>query len=282
MALDAKLLKQVDLSSAFPIMRDKWQGGKVTNDLLGAYASEMASDTALVISASEIADLLLGAQLKELVNNGIHWTGHSEEELLRDAGLSMMDQKESYNVRSELEVPETLGAWDIVTGMVGLVKKEEALRCALIDWLEDDRTFAIKDTDDQLYNAMRPRIGSSIDFVVTGHTHLARAMSYGDGPHYFNCGTWIRTLRLTKQVLADERIFNERLWPVLKKGQMADLEIDIPGENGNVTLLLDKTNAVRIRVDGNEVVGDLLKVTDDKFNSGVKLERELGTTSLRR
>ena len=71
---------------------------------------------------------------------------------------------------------------------------------------------------------MASRVGDSIDFVVTGHTHKPRAMTYPSGCHYYNAGTWIRSLRLTREVLANSDSFEKRLWPVLNAGRMSAID----------------------------------------------------------
>jgi hypothetical protein len=174
--------------------------------------------------------------------------------------------------------PETLGAWDIFTGWIGFVSKEEGLRKALKDWLEDDVTFRI-DNQDDLYHSMRKRVGDQVDFIITGHTHKPRALELGGNRYYYNCGTWIRTLRLTTEVLDDADAFCELVWPALKSGKLAVLdETIIPGPDGALTpLLFDRTNVVQISAENNSAVGQLLRVTDDDSERKVKLSPEPGT-----
>ena len=205
--------------------------------------------------------------------------GKSEDELLLDATRTPQHEPSQAREGDELE---TLGAWDMVAGLVGWVPEQEDLRRALKDWLENDRTFDVCDPDDVLYKAMEKRVGKSVDFMITGHTHLPRAMTYAGGAHYYNCGTWIRTLRLTQQVLDDEKAFAERLWPVLRAGRLADLDLaTIPGEDGDVPLLFDRTNAVRVKTERGYVVGDLLRVTEAD-NGGVNVDPEASTSPLSR
>ena len=47
-------------------------------------------------------------------------------------------------------------------------------------------------------------IAPEVDFVVAGHTHLARSLprKKGEG-FYFNSGTWIRLIRLTDPVIGE-------------------------------------------------------------------------------
>ena len=71
----------------------------------------------------------------------------------------------------------TLGSgqviWDRLTGWMTGVGQDEALRRALKDWLEGDKTFDIGDRDDT-YKEVTNSVGSGVDFIVTG-THISNA-----------------------------------------------------------------------------------------------------------
>ena len=112
--------------------------------------------------------------------------------------------------------------WDRITGWFRGLSKEEALRRALLDWLKDDKTFNIDNKDDTCKDVVRS-VGSGIHFIVTGHTHLERAIDLGGGRYYFNCGTWIRLLRFTEKILADEAAFKP-VYDLLKDGSMTDID----------------------------------------------------------
>jgi hypothetical protein len=113
---------------------------------------------------------------------------------------------------------------------------------------------------------MQARVGEGVDFTITGHTHLARALRFPRGGYYYNCGTWIRLLRLSSEVLASRGSFETDLWPAFNARSMDALDqATLPGPGGTrVPLLLDRTNAVRISAQGQRTVGDLLRVTGDK------------------
>lgn len=129
----------------------------------------------------------------------------------------------------------------------------EVLREAL-EKLDDDRSFALDDIDDtarQLDEQVSPRI----DFLVAGHTHLARARRRlcGSGV-YFNSGTWARLIRIEPAVRRDPVAFR-RLFNVLKSGDMAVLDNE-PG-------VVHKLNTVvEIRADGGNVSGKLRRVVE--------------------
>jgi hypothetical protein len=100
----------------------------------------------------------------------------------------------------------------------------------------------------------------------------------GNG-YYYNSGTWIRTLRLTEDVLDNQEAFEEIVWPALTAGTMAALDqAVIPGLGGKkVPLLFDRTNVVQISAQGNSAVGQLLRVTDGTSKGAVQLDPEPGT-----
>jgi len=178
----------------------------------------------------------------------------------------LLDAEENYSDRAldSQQPPGTLGygqlAWDRLTGWLSNVSKEEALRRALQDWLSDDKTFEITDKD-ELFDPIVNSIGSDIDFLVTGHTHLARAVEMGSNRFYFNCGTWIRLLRITKQMLTDEDSFRP-VYQVLEKGDMASIDA---AKFGTEHLILDRTSAVRISMNDNgTVTGELANIKGDQ------------------
>ena len=279
LALDKDAFKRVDWLDSVNVLKDKIKGGLVTRDLLSAEAADFSSVSSADL-AEETARQLLGPAFRQAVQNQLgDRSSPSEEDLLLAAEKSVGDGRSALEaVSGEIE-QETLGAWDYVAGWIGLVPKEEGLRLALKDWLKNDRTFDV-DNQDDLYSQMQDRIGSRVDIVVTGHTHKPRALSLKRGSgYYYNCGTWIRTLRLTEEVLNDQKAFKEIVWPALKAGTMAALdEAAIPGPGGKtVSLLFDRTNVVQIAAQGNTAVGQLLRVTDGPSPGTVLLTPEPDT-----
>jgi UDP-2,3-diacylglucosamine pyrophosphatase LpxH len=151
---------------------------------------------------------------------------------------------------------ETLGLprlmWDRLTGWITGVGKAEALRRALLDWLGGDTTFTIDDRDDT-FNQVTQSVGTGIDFIVTGHTHLERAINMGGGRFYFNCGTWIRLLRFTDAMLKDTASF-QPVYNVLEDGRMSRIDA---AESDGKPFVLNQTSAVCIKTDPAGVVGAL-------------------------
>jgi UDP-2,3-diacylglucosamine pyrophosphatase LpxH len=86
--------------------------------------------------------------------------------------------------------------------------KVEILREAL-ESMGEFQGFDIKSLDD-CFTKTDKRIGKSIDFVITGHTHQEKAIcrSRGKG-YYYNSGTWVRLMRLEPDVLNNPLRFRE-------------------------------------------------------------------------
>jgi hypothetical protein len=271
-ALDRDVLKKINLQEDFPIIRDAIRGALVTRKLLGADAPSLVAAPPEAL-AEEMTARLLGPSFGAAVSSA-RGSARTEDDLLLEAGKAVAQGKRASEALGTEGAPETLSAWDLVRSWVGLVGKLEGLRLALKDWVKDSTTYKVH-TADWLSEAMVDRVGNGVGFVITGHTHLARALRLPRERYYYNCGTWIRLLRLTDEVLDDnhKRAFEQNLWPVLMAGKMSTLdEAQIPGPGGNpVPLLFDCTNVVRISAEGNRVTGDLLRVSDSANGEAVLL-----------
>lgn len=271
-ALDKDVLKGIDFGAAFPIIRDKVADGLVTRNLLGGPTEALESVPSGVL-AEEVTEQLLGASFRAAVQ-AAEPPGVEDELLLRASAAVGAGRSASEAVAAGPQ--ETLGWWDVFAAKVGLVSPVEGLRRALKDWVADDTTYAT-DTRDDLYDAMQDRVGDAVDYVVTGHTHLARALRTRKNRFYYNTGTWIRLLRLTTEVLADTTTFEKHAWGPLRSGRMGDLDTaEIPGPAGMQKLLFDRTNVAYIRTDGGRVIGDLMRVGDAGVDD-VTLVPEPGT-----
>ena len=203
-------------------------------------------------------DQLLGPNLKQGIRIGASGAA------AQDADAMLRAAEENFNKPGARagQPDETLGApqliWDRLTGWITGVGKDEALRRALKDWLENDKTFNIDDRDDT-FKQVTASVGSSVDFVVTGHTHLERAIDIGGGRYYFNCGTWIRLLKFTDEMLKDAASFHS-VYEVLMNGRMETID---DASFGGVPFVLDQTSAVSIKSDGGKAIGQLTHVVGD-------------------
>lgn len=177
------------------------------------------------------------------------------------ADALLLSAERKYKTGSAVTAPHdaTLGPgqylWDRLTGWFTGISKIEALRRALKDWLKDDKTFVVDDKDDTCKDVVAS-VGQGIHFLVTGHTHLERAIDLGGGRFYFNCGTWIRLLRFTEAMLKDEESFKP-VYELLVNGKMED--IDRAVFNGN-PFVLPRQSAVCIRAEDGKVVGELVRI----------------------
>ncbi|MEZ4266470.1 MAG: metallophosphoesterase [Myxococcota bacterium] len=141
--------------------------------------------------------------------------------------------------------------WDRMSG----VSRAEALRKALLDWRGDDSTFAL-DTRDSTFERLNRAVGGGVHFLIAGHTHLARALkrSYG---YYYNSGTWIRLIELSKEILRDEKSFAGAYEKLTKKGGML---ADLDAPSGKHALVTNRPTVVRICHVGDLAHGDLCAV----------------------
>lgn len=89
--------------------------------------------------------------------------------------------------------------------------------------LAKDRSFAL-DTEDSYFEAFDRLAGREIDVIVTGHTHLRRALprKVARG-FYYNTGTWARVIQITEDLLNDQTRF-DAFFAAIGAGRMAALD----------------------------------------------------------
>jgi UDP-2,3-diacylglucosamine pyrophosphatase LpxH len=263
LTLDNKALEDISFLDAFPVLRDKIKGGLQRDNLLSADADNVSTASHEDIATIAV-DQLLGNHLKAAINTTQPTQDNStEDDLLAETELAIRLGISASEVAEEEGVDGALGWWTIFAGKIGVIDKVDALRGSLKDWLEGDDTFDI-DKKDETYERITERVNTDVDFIITGHTHLARAIEFDTGRFYFNSGTWIRLLRLTKEVLEDDNseAFKNSAWKAFSSGRMSDLDItQIPGKNGDVPLLYDRTHTVCISEKNGLVTGQLIHVT---------------------
>jgi len=137
---------------------------------------------------------------------------------------------------------------------------------ALFDWIQDkprsevlraategllkDTSFKL-DEKDSTFTSLDQQISADIDFLIAGHTHFERAIvRQNGGGYYFNCGTWIRLMQYTPEMLSSETEF-AKVFKTLGKKNMAALD---------VKLAFTKPACVRIQEDNGQVYGALLRI----------------------
>jgi UDP-2,3-diacylglucosamine pyrophosphatase LpxH len=118
-----------------------------------------------------------------------------------------------------------LGAKGALVNVFRRAGTSEVLREAL-ERLGNDRSFDLRNEDDQ-FKKLDAQVGD-VDFLLAGHTHLERMIPRQRGRGiYFNTGTWVRLIRLDKNVLADPNAFAQ-IVTAFKAGSMKALD-DQPG-----------------------------------------------------
>jgi len=243
LALDpGRIRKLPDVATIVPAALDTRERDRRLNEQLAAKP----------LSDSERLDQLLGPNLRALRHAAPRPTTSAEAMLL--SAEDALGAPPGTTAQPE----ETLGTGqyiiDRLFGWITKVAKEEALRKALLDWLEDDPSFDWhfgKNKDDR---QIIDSVGTNFRFIIAGHTHLARAIDLGGGRAYFNSGTWIRLMKLTQAMLSDDDAFKP-VYAALADGTMDSLD------NGG--FIKDCTTAVCIRVEDDKPVGKLLVVNGD-------------------
>ena len=146
--------------------------------------------------------------------------------------------------------------WDRLRGM----DKAEALRLAVKDWIKDDKSFQTDDQD-ATYRDVSANVSTDIGFIVTGHTHLERAIDMGSNRYYFNTGTWIRLMRFTEAMLADTASFKP-IYDVLDNGSIDRLD---GARIANDPIVLPFCTAVRIGSAAGSTTGALLHIEGNEI-----------------
>jgi UDP-2,3-diacylglucosamine pyrophosphatase LpxH len=246
------------INRLIPIIGEKARGDQQVDQRLSA---DGFSPSAPAAAAAPHADQLLGPNLTQGMKAGPTVGVMGSDQLLLQVEKSYQTRGTGMNGGDD-----TLGTgqlvWDRLTGWITGMGKDEALRRALKDWLSGDKTFQV-DAPDDTYKAVIENTGAAIDFIVTGHTHLERAISRGGGRYYFNTGTWIRLLRFDDTVLANAASF-QPVYKVLTDGTMKAID---EASFGGKPFVMDQSSAVRIRADNTGTIGELVHVTGDGTQS---------------
>jgi hypothetical protein len=153
-------------------------------------------------------------------------------------------------------------------GLAGALKKwvfgedkTEVLREAFSE-LGKDRSFD-PTADDATSNDLDDKIGDGFDFLIAGHTHLARALKRTKkSGWYFNSGTWARLIKFQDNMIQDTEAF-KKVFDAFSAGSMEALD-SFPN------LVMRILTVVAIRVDGDKTHGELLlanldATTDDEI-----------------
>ena len=145
-----------------------------------------------------------------------------------------------------------LGLVDAIFTAVRGGSKSEILRSGL-DYLAKDQSFDTSHKDEAFF-LFDKRIGSNADIIVTGHTHLERAIRRErSSGYYFNTGTWARLIKIETSRLNDQAAFDQMI-QAIEAGTMAALE--------KVPDLIKRNNTVlQIKHGNKNVESQLMHVT---------------------
>lgn len=155
---------------------------------------------------------------------------------------------------------DMLGYPEALASLVQRKGRAEVLRQAL-EGLKTDPSFDWTAAD-AACQALDGRIGRDIDFLVTGHTHLERALPLrGENRFYFNSGAWARLMRLDEKVLGDPAVFG-RAYQAMEKGSLQDLD-----ELHDPKVVIRRPSVVALWADDKGTHGELRVMNRSKLES---------------
>jgi UDP-2,3-diacylglucosamine pyrophosphatase LpxH len=172
-----------------------------------------------------------------------------------DVLMALMDERlqrgvEPISLVPDAERTQQLGLREAMWSWVRGGDARETLRKAL-DELQKDRSFDWS-LEDDTFHQLDDTVASNVDFVLSGHTHLERALRRRKrNGFYFNSGTWARLIRLEPHVLADQTEFN-KVYGALAAGTMDALD-KFPG------LVSRRRTVVAVKADSAGARGELLR-----------------------
>jgi hypothetical protein len=151
---------------------------------------------------------------------------HGREALLLRTEDQFKEGVEPLNLLAGSDGLEFLGFGRALWNLITRKGEDEVLREAL-ERLKTDASFDLTQADDS-YRALDATVPDDIDFLVTGHTQLERALPLrGEGRFYFNSGAWVRLIHLAEEVLPSKEAFGP-VYQAIKGGHMAALD-GLPG-----------------------------------------------------
>jgi UDP-2,3-diacylglucosamine pyrophosphatase LpxH len=131
----------------------------------------------------------------------------------------------------------------------------ESLRRSLTD-LTKDQSFDLL-TPDDTSRQMDALVSPQMHFLVTGHTHLQRALRRGtSNSYYYNSGTWVHLMQLRPDTLQSQTHFRE-VYEAIRSGDREALKKP-------TGLMLRLPAVVRIAVKSGRVLGELLRANTRK------------------
>lgn len=200
----------------------------------------------------------------------------SAESLISGAYESLDAEKKQKGVK-DLTAPRSsddlqfLGPVDYIRALFSREEnKAENLRKALKKNLQEDQTFSITHKD-ETFIEIDKQAGPNVHFLITGHTHLERAIARSTpGCYYYNSGTWIRLIQLTADILENSDEF-ARVYKAFESGTMEQLDaIKDLGPQRNQPLVLSRPTVVSVIAKDGDTFGELHHVQTDGSLQPVK------------
>jgi UDP-2,3-diacylglucosamine pyrophosphatase LpxH len=182
---------------------------------------------------------------------------------LMDSAYQSIDAGRKASAQSSAD-DQFLGPLDYIAALFSNKEsKAEKLRVALEKNLKEDQTFRITQQD-QLFSQLDKQAGPYVDFLITGHTHLERAIPRSArGCSYFNSGTWIRLIQLTDEIVGDSKEF-ARAYKAFESGSMEELDrIKDLGPQNDQPLVMLKPTVVSIVAKDGGTYGELNHAQSD-------------------
>lgn len=148
-------------------------------------------------------------------------------------------------------------------GLTDWFDMSEALRDALNGWLlANDASFDLA-VEDGTSRALDLKVGTSVHYLLAGHTHLRRALHRrSPGCYYYNTGTWIRLIELDRETLADKDLFRQ-VYELFQAGDLATLDAGRIGRRGDRPLVKRLPTVASILEEEGSVYGVLQEVAAD-------------------
>jgi UDP-2,3-diacylglucosamine pyrophosphatase LpxH len=204
------------------------------------------------------------AKLNELLNETFDFNQQeSVANLLQQANQRIKNNEPANDPAQEQEA--LLGAFDGALSMLGQWMTNEkpitTLRKSLTRFLKKDNSFSLIG-DDNVFDQLDPQISADIDYLIVGHTHLARVKprSQGNG-YYYNSGTWIRLIELDEHTLETDESFQPAFNAFSARSIDALDEVTNLGKDGTTTLVkTDSFFAVTVKTFGGQTQAQLSQV----------------------
>lgn len=184
------------------------------------------------------------------------------DDLLKQAEAALAEGRQPLDVLERGAQGDTLGMMGMALDHLRGRSPLENLLDSLRRWLGKDTTFSLT-TPDKDFTRLDASVGPEVDFLLAGHTHLARALrrTRGRGA-YFNSGTWVRLIHLTERMLANAESF-QPVYATFRQGSLAALD-------AHPELVLRRPTVVSVWRESGAVHGELRHATRD--GQSVRLE----------